>query len=172
MRRVLTTAVLSLTLLGAAACAADPAATTAAPSSSAAPAPAASSAAPAAPTGTKSKDATCQAFTMMAISKEALGVLGASTKIIGAALDDEEKAKALVPDLVTAIEVYRAELAKLSADTADAELKAALDADIATIAGAGQALTAANGDFDKVIAVLEGTALDIHENKTSQICTA
>ncbi|GAA1410833.1 hypothetical protein [Catellatospora coxensis] len=168
MRRVLTTAVLSLTLLGAAACAADPAETTATPSSSAA--PAASSAAPAAPTGTQSKEATCLAFNMMGISEESLGVLAATTKIIGAAIDDEEKAKTHVPALVTAIEAYRAQLAKLSADTADAEVKAALEADIATVAGAAQALTAANGDFDKVIAVLEGTALDIHENKTSKLC--
>ncbi|MFC7242351.1 hypothetical protein ACFQO7_07635 [Catellatospora aurea] len=170
MRRVLTTAALSLTLLGAAACTADPAETTATPASSAAPAPAASSAAPAAPTGTADKAATCLAFNMMNIGEEAIGVLGATTKIIGAAIDDEEKAKTHVPALVTAIEVYRGELVKLSAGTADAEVKAALDADIATVAGAGQALTAASGDFNKVLEVLEGTALDIHENKTSKVC--
>ncbi|MEU8004135.1 hypothetical protein AB0B66_23495 [Catellatospora sp. NPDC049111] len=166
----MTTIVLSLTLLGAAACAADPAETTATSSSSAAPAPAASSAAPAAPTGTADKAATCLAFMMMNISEKGLGVLAASTKIIGVAIDDEEKAKTHVPALITAIEVYRGELAKLSADTADAEVKAALDADIATVAGAGQALTAAGGDVDKVLEILEGTALDLHENKTSKVC--
>ncbi|BCJ73487.1 hypothetical protein CS0771_30310 [Catellatospora sp. IY07-71] len=171
MRHVLSTTVLSLTLLGSAACTADPAATTAAPSSPAVSA-AASSAAPAVPTGTKDENATCLAFIALSTSQQgALGVLGATMKIIGAAINDEAKAATLIPDLSEAIEVYRAELAKISADTADAELKAALEADLATVVAGQQAVTAANGDLDKIIEVLEGPALDFEDGgKTGKIC--
>ncbi|GAA2381278.1 hypothetical protein Cme02nite_51770 [Catellatospora methionotrophica] len=171
MRRVLTTAVLGLSLLGAAACAADPAPSAAAPSSAAASA-AASSAAPAAATGTKDKAGTCAAFNELAFSPKGLAVLGATGKIIGAALGDEAKAKEQIPLLGKAIEEYRAELVKISADTADAELKAALEADLAMVAAGGQAVAAANGDLNKIIEVLESTALDFETGRTARICQA
>lgn len=171
MRRVLTTTALSLTLLGVAACSADPAETTATPSSPAVSA-APSSAAPAVPTGTRDRETTCLAFMGLSISeKGGLGVLAATTKIIGAALNDEAKVATLIPGLSQAIEVYRAELAKISADTADAELKAALEADLATIVAGQQAVTAANGDPDKILEILEGPALDFQDGgKTGKIC--
>ncbi|WP_155374925.1 hypothetical protein [Catellatospora vulcania] len=171
MRRVLTTAVLGLTLLGAAACTADPAETAAGPSS-AAPAPAASSAAPAAPaapTGTKGKDATCLAYTQLSLGT-GLAVLAATTKIVGAALDDSAKAKPHLPELAKALNDYSSALAEIAADTADAGLKAALDTDLATFIAGQQAVAAAGEDVDKVIEVLDGEQFDIHESKTMAIC--
>ncbi|MEV0458874.1 hypothetical protein [Catellatospora methionotrophica] len=175
MRRVLTTAILGLSLLGAAACAADPAPSAAAPSSAASaavPSSAAASAAPAAPTGTKDKAGTCAAFNELAFSPKGLAVLAATGKIIGAALGDEAKAKEQIPLLGKAIEEYRAELVKISADTANAELKAALEADLAMVAAGGQAVAAANGDLNKIIEVLESTALDFETGRTARICQA
>ena len=96
MRRLMATAVLSLTLLGAAACSGEPVEqATATPSAGTSAAPAASSAASAVPTGTKDKAATCAAFTELSFST-GVAVLAATGKIVGAALDDPEKARPIL----------------------------------------------------------------------------
>jgi hypothetical protein len=158
MRRILATATLGLALFGAAACAD----TKPEASSSATPGAAATSAAPA---GVDKKTA-CANLTKAADDFKAKGAT------LAPKLTDPATAAAAIPELGKAITDFQAAYGKDANAIADAELKAAVEADLQVLTTAGAALLAAGNDPAKIQAALTSPEFEKAFDKVNSLCMA
>lgn len=165
MRRLITTTVLSLTLLTAAACGGDPATPEAGSSAAAS---AAASAAPAAATGSESTAQSCLRAAQANLKMQTATLAGMG-KAVGA-LEDPAKAAEAIGLLRKALTDFTADLAKISADTSDSEVKAVLDAELVALDQAAKAVDAANGDVDKAMDALDVPELEAAWAKVDGVC--
>jgi hypothetical protein len=165
MRRVIATLSLSLAVLGTAACAETPT-TEAGPGSSAAP----SATAAAAPAGTADKATTCTAYKKadLAAKVALMDTLGEALK----AMDDKAKQQELIGELKKFLTDYAAALSTAAANSADAEVKAALEENIAGMSAAATAIESAAGDFDKASGALDAPELEAATKKLDSLCGA
>jgi hypothetical protein len=163
MRRIITTAILGLTLLGGAAACADTA-DTATPGTT--PSAAATSAAAAA--GTADKAATCAAIKKLETDVKAqfLPVLGA----IMAAATDPTKGADAISKFEKLITDSSSTADKIAADAADPTLKAALVDFKAENTKALAALKAAGTDMEKALDAVDADAYDAAVTKLTALC--
>ncbi|MEU8004134.1 hypothetical protein AB0B66_23490 [Catellatospora sp. NPDC049111] len=146
MRRILATATLGLALLGMTACA-----------DTDTPTPGASASIPAAATSAAAaamdKAAACAAYTKAEdAAKAPLMELAMQLDAIKA---DPAKAQEAVGKLTKAFTDFQAALAPIAAGVNDAELKAAVESDIAALNKVMPAIAASGGDVTKAMAALE-----------------
>ncbi|WP_155374060.1 hypothetical protein [Catellatospora vulcania] len=165
MRRVIATLSLSLAVFGTAACTDTPT-TEAGPGSSAAP----SATAAAAPAGTADKKTTCAAYEKaeLAAKMALVNTLGEAMK----AMDDKTRQQQLVVDLKKTMTDFGAALSTAAADSADAEVKAALDATVAALTTATKAIESAGGDFDKASSAMDAPEFEAAGKKLEELCAA
>ncbi|MDI1460878.1 hypothetical protein QEZ54_07870 [Catellatospora sp. KI3] len=165
MRRVIATLALSLAVFGTAACSDTPT-TEAGPGSSAAP----SASAAAAPAGTADKKTTCAAYEKaeMAAKVAMLATLGKAMD----AITDESKQQELIGELKKTMVDFGTALTAAAADSADAEVKAALEANIAALTAATTAIETAAGDFDKATDAIDAPEFEQAGKKLEALCAA
>lgn len=158
MRRILATATLGLALFGAAACADTE------PSATGTPTPGAATSA-AAPAGVDKK-AACANLTK---ATEDFKTQGAA---ILPEMMNPATQQAAVPKLTKLLTDFQAAYSKDVNTIADAELKAAVEADLKTLQAAGAAVVAANGDAAKIEAALSSPDFTAAGEKVKTLCAA
>ncbi len=148
MRRVLATATLGLALLGMSACA-DPETPGATPSGSAA---AATSAAPAPAASPIDKAAACAAY--LKAEEDLKKPLLETMMNLETIKTDPTKAQAAIADMTKALSTFETTLTPIAAGSVDAELKTAIEADIAALKKMPAAIAGAGADLDKIVQAL------------------
>ncbi|WP_144119404.1 hypothetical protein [Catellatospora sichuanensis] len=156
MRRILATATLGLALFGAAACADTK------PEASSTPTPGAASSA-AAPAGVDKKTA-CANLTKATSDFEAK-IVPLFTKLM-----DPATQAATLTELGKAIQDFQAAYSKDVAAMADADLKAAVQADLQTLTTTSTALVAAGTDQAKIQAALSTPEFDKAGDQVKALC--
>lgn len=147
MRRVLATAALGLALLGMTACADQET-----PSTANSGAPAASSAAPAPAASPIDKAAACSAY--MKAEEDLKKPLLETMMNLDAIKTDPAKAQTAIADMTKALATFETTLTPIAAGSVDAELKAAIEADIAALKKMPAAIAGAGADLDKIVEAL------------------
>ncbi|MEU8074528.1 hypothetical protein AB0B31_03700 [Catellatospora citrea] len=160
MRRILATATLGLALFGAAACADTKPEATSTPT----PGAAATSAA-AAPAGTDKK-AACANLT------KAIGDLETQGAAIVPEVLNPATQQAAIPKLTKLVTDFKAAYGKDVSTLADAELKAAVEADLKALDTGLAAVVAANGDAAKIQAAISAPEFGAAGTKVKTLCAA
>ncbi|MEU8077410.1 hypothetical protein AB0B31_18395 [Catellatospora citrea] len=165
MRRVIATLSLSLAVLGTAACGDTPT-TEAGPGTSAAP----SASAPAAAAGTADKKTTCAAYEKAEVAAKTavVNLFGEAVK----SMDDKAKLQQVAADLKKTMTDFGAALGTAAANSADTEVKAALEANIAALTNAAAAIESAAGDFDKASNAMDAPEFEAATKKIEALCAA
>jgi hypothetical protein len=160
MRRIITTAVLGLTLLGAAACADTTDTATPGASSSAA-------ASPSAAAGTTDKAATCADVKKLEEEVTAKGT-AAIAKLLSS-MNDQAKSKAALDEIVALVTEASGKAEKIAADATDPELKAALTEFVAENKQTLDSIKAAGTDVSKAVEAF-GADSEKAEAKLTALC--